>query len=274
MKQIYKVVYYRLRNEAILELFCLFLKIIYLSLLCELILNMFKQVLALLNARVYRLDFTKLMKPWSLHTCGHLLKQIRYVAKVRCFPSGKFTLWFFYAKPYLYYAQDAIYTWTTNHIFFLATIPDISKDSWSATASSFDRDLESFSPDRAIDGIFQDSNSNMGFFHPGTESPDEWLQINMGDVESVARVELFFRSDSSVSDYANRRTNIEVRVGNVSAAMDYAGNPTCAFLASLPNARRSMLTCSPAPITGSLLVIRQTVAEWWDINEVFAYSFW
>lgn len=80
-----------------------------------------------------------------------------------------------------------IIVWKINILWKLS---DISKSCWSATASSSNHITRS--PDLAIDGVFQEMGSNAGYFHAGSHSPNEWLQIDMGAYNAVARVEILF----------------------------------------------------------------------------------
>lgn len=123
----------------------------------------------------------------------------------------------------------------------------------------------------AIDGLLHDSGKASGFFHSGSGSQSEWFQIDMGRKETVNQVQLFFRTDAEVAHFKDRRQNIQVRVGNIQASEALAGNPLCATLVSLPDSVNADLTCK-APLTGRYIVIRQAGNEFWDLDEVSAFS--
>ena len=121
----------------------------------------------------------------------------------------------------------------------------------------------------AIDGLFHDSSLNYGFYHPYNNSPNDWLQINMGQEETLCKVQLYARTDADWGP--QRRANIEVRVGNIPASTDITGNPLCAITKSNPSSHQTTLRCATA-LTGTLIVIWQPIREYWSMDEVFAFS--
>lgn len=129
-----------------------------------------------------------------------------------------------------------------------------------------------YAPNLAIDGHLHDINQGSGFFHPDSDSPNEWFQIDMGREETVCKLRLYFRRDGSSLDKPERRSNIEVRVGNVPATNDHTGNPVCSTLTTLRSAFETDLRCS-SPLTGLFIVIRKTSNKFWDLDEVSAYRF-
>ena len=131
-------------------------------------------------------------------------------------------------------------------------------------------DYTDYGPGLAIDDRLHDLSDPFGAFHTATSSPDEWLEINMAREETLCKVQLFFQRHNHYSAQPERRTNIEVRVGNIPATNNYVGNPLCETLASLPTAFKATMGCS-SPMSGLYIVIRQEGNEYWDIDEVNAF---
>lgn len=94
----------------------------------------------------------------------------------------------------------------------------------------------------------------------------------MGKEYTVYKVQLHFRADSSLGTYADQRKDIDVSVGNVPVSSDLSGNPICATLISLPDARQTTLACS-TPLTGLYIVIQRNVYKALDLDEVVAFTF-
>ena len=128
-----------------------------------------------------------------------------------------------------------------------------------------------FSPAFAFDGLFHHGHTML--FISTYDETKPWLQIDMGQEETLARVELFFRTSGfTYSELAYRRENIEVRFGNILASTNSTGNPECATLSSLPTSFRAQLNCITF-MTGRYLVIRRDITYVpMEIDEVFAYS--
>ena len=94
----------------------------------------------------------------------------------------------------------------------------------------------------------------------------------MGKEYTLYKVELHFRTDSTVDYYAKIREGIVVNVGNIPASSDLAGNPVCATLISLPDARQTTLACS-TPLTGLYILVQKNTKSKLDLDEVYAFTF-
>lgn len=144
--------------------------------------------------------------------------------------------------------------------------------SFSSDISPDRDDAVKYGPHFAIDGHNQSPTSAGGFYN--TEQPPsskQWLQIDMGSEYILYRVQIYFRSDNQVSTFADRRTNMEARVGDILASSNSTGNPLCERIISLPNAVQTILRCA-TPLAGQYIVIRRSdETTQWDVAEVHAY---
>ena len=119
----------------------------------------------------------------------------------------------------------------------------------------------SFGPDLSIDGLINDR-----FYHTKNKNSDEWLQIDMGTEENLARVGLHFRRDG-----LRVRRAVKVRFGNILASENSDGNPECVTLSPPPAENYGTFACG-STMTGQYLVVKSAVNEYFEISEIFAYS--
>ena len=106
----------------------------------------------------------------------------------------------------------------------------------------------------------------LGFYHSEYGSSDQWLQIDMGREENLARVGLHFRRGGLPV-----RREVKVRFGNILASENSNGNPECVTLSPPPAEDYGTFACG-STLTGEYLVIKSAMNEHLEISEIFAYS--